>query len=360
MNTSSALEARYRRLLTLLPTAYRERRAEEMLGVLLDGATEGRRWPRAVEVASLAGLAVRLRTGAPGGSVRASAFGEVLQRLALAGLIIQALYYASVFGEITMPNQAGNYSAWSGMNLLTTVMVLCEIALPTATLVCLVRGRSRAGRALAVVGLGSVCVVFSASLAVDSSLVFLFPWELLMSVAAPVTISLTATAAVLLGFHRDAPAAAAPGRWLKILAVSLLLVLACTAASQLLANHGSALAGWVDAAAHLIVSPIAPAVAVLFGFSGARRPVIWSSGLLLVSVPVVALAVPAIVLLLEHMSLVILTRGGPAMMVGNVQESAWEAIVTELILAAACWSAMRRHGRPAPSAKSRAGGFRVT
>jgi hypothetical protein len=340
----------------LLPAAYRERRGEEMLGVLLDGATEGRRRPRAVEAASLAGLAVRLRTGAPGGSVRASAFGEVLQRLALAGMIIQALYYASVFGEFT----GVGHPAWSGTNLLTTAMVLCEIVLPTATLVCLVRGRSRAGRALAVVGLGSVCVVFGASLAVDSSLVFLFPWELLMSVAAPVTISLMTTTAVLLGFHRDAPAAAAPGRWLKILAVSLPLVSACTAASQLLADHGSALAGWVAAAAHLIVSPIAPAVAVLFGLSGARRPVIWSSGLLLVSVPVVALAVPAIVLLLEHMSLVILTRGGPAMMVGSAQESAWEAIVTELILAVVCWSAMRRHGRPAPSAKSRAGGFRVT
>jgi hypothetical protein len=346
VNASSALEARYRRLLMLLPTAYRERRGEEMLGVLLDGATEGRRWPRAVEAASLAGLAVRLRTGAPGGSVRASAFGEVSQRLALAGLMIQALYYASVFGEFT----AAGHPAWSGMNLLTTAMVLGEIALPTATLVCLVRGRSRAGRVLAVVGLGSVCVVFGASLAVDSSLVFLLPWVLLMSVAAPVTISLTATAAVLLGFHRDAPAAAAPSRWLRILAVSLPLVLACTAASQLLANQGSASAGWVAAAAHLIVSPIAPAVAVLFGLSGGRRPVVWSSGLLLVSVPVVALAVPAIVLLLEHMSLVILTRGGPAIMVGSMQDSAWEAIVTELILAVACWSAMRRHGRPAPSA----------
>jgi hypothetical protein len=60
---ADVLEARYRRILTLLPAAYREHRGEEMISTLLDGAPRGRRWPSIAELASLAALAIRLRVG---------------------------------------------------------------------------------------------------------------------------------------------------------------------------------------------------------------------------------------------------------------------------------------------------------
>jgi hypothetical protein len=256
LSTLNVLEPRYRRLLTLLPSAYRERRAEEMLGMLLDGAAEGQRWPRAAEAASLAGLAVRLRTGAAGGSPRASAFGEVLQRFAPAGLIIQTLYYASIFGELLMASGGGLFPGQSGLGLFSIALIGSETALPAAALVCL-------------------------------------------------------------------------------------------AAAQFLEDHGRESGGWLGAVAHVIVSPIVPAVAVMFGVSRAGRPVILSSRLLLLGVP--AVAIPLASLLIGHMSPANMELG-PGLLGGNLIEVAWEAIVTQLILAVACWSAIRRGPRPMRSA----------
>jgi hypothetical protein len=352
-NTVDILESRYRRLLTLLPNSYRERRAEEMLGMLLDGAAEGQRWPRAAEVASLAGLAVRLRTGAAGGSLRAAAFGEVLQRFALAGLMIQTLYFASILGEIVAASQTGMFPGWSGLGLSSITLVGCATAMPAAALVCLVRGRSRTGRVLAVLSALLTCAEIGLSLAAAGPMAFVFPAQLL-SLLAPLAISLVAATAVLLGFHRDAPPAAAPGRWLRILAVSLPFVLVCMTAAQFLEDHGRDSGMWVGAVAHVIVSPIVPAVAVMFGVSRAGRPVIWSTSLLLLSVPVMAVAIPLASLLIDHMSLENLDLG-PGLLGGSLIEVAWEAIVTQLILAIACWSAIRHDPRPPLSTPGLAG-----
>jgi hypothetical protein len=351
---AGSLESRYRRLLTLLPRSYREQRAEEMLGLLLDGAAEGQRWPRAAEAASLVGLAVRLRTGAAGGSERAAAFGEVLQRFALAGLIVQALYYATLVAEIVVLNVTEPaYAAWPVRDVLIAAAVGAEAVLPVAALVCLVRGRIRAGRVLAVLSLGAVCAQVGVSSFTDG-VVFIFPLPQILTVVAPVVISLMGTTAVLFGFHRDAPDAAAPGRWLRVLEISLPVVLVCTGASQLLEDHGSTASSWMAAAAHLVVAPITPAAAVLFGFSRARRPVIWSTGLLVLSVPVMAVATPLVILLLDHMSLQNL-QPGPTLIGQSLPELAWEAVVTQLILGAACWSAIRRDPRPALSGPGLAG-----
>jgi hypothetical protein len=52
--TSSAdLERRYRRLLVLYPKAFREQHEQEVLSVLMAGATDGQRWPRASDCADL-------------------------------------------------------------------------------------------------------------------------------------------------------------------------------------------------------------------------------------------------------------------------------------------------------------------
>jgi hypothetical protein len=62
------LERRYRGLLEWYPAAYRAEYGEEMLGVLLDGAREGQRYPAPAEAANLirSALSLRLGRGAPG------------------------------------------------------------------------------------------------------------------------------------------------------------------------------------------------------------------------------------------------------------------------------------------------------
>src|SRR6185437_15949141 len=60
---SETLERRYRKLLRILPQYYRRAREEELLGVLMEGVVEGRRWPEAREALSLARLGVRVRLG---------------------------------------------------------------------------------------------------------------------------------------------------------------------------------------------------------------------------------------------------------------------------------------------------------
>jgi hypothetical protein len=61
------LERRYRRLLVFYPRRYRRRHADEIVAVLLDGASAGQRRPRVAEAASLAwsGLGMRLRPNLP-------------------------------------------------------------------------------------------------------------------------------------------------------------------------------------------------------------------------------------------------------------------------------------------------------
>jgi hypothetical protein len=67
MRGSGYLERRYRRLLAFYPRRYRRRHEEEILAVLLEGASAGQRRPRWAEAASLvrSGLAMRLRPGVP-------------------------------------------------------------------------------------------------------------------------------------------------------------------------------------------------------------------------------------------------------------------------------------------------------
>jgi hypothetical protein len=71
MNGQSMLERRYRRLLRWYPAAHRAQHGEEMIGVLLDAARPGQRWPGVIESANLvrSGVQIWLRrvpSGDPG------------------------------------------------------------------------------------------------------------------------------------------------------------------------------------------------------------------------------------------------------------------------------------------------------
>jgi hypothetical protein len=67
MNDSQTLERRYRRLVGLYPSKFRQAREDEMVAVLMAGAHDGQRWPRLREVTNLSRHAApsRLHDGPP-------------------------------------------------------------------------------------------------------------------------------------------------------------------------------------------------------------------------------------------------------------------------------------------------------
>src|ERR1700729_1284325 len=97
---SSDLERRYRRVLRLLPSWYRQQWEEDMVAAFLDSWLTGDPYtdrcvlefckPEWQEVASVAGLAARMHLGGPG-TARRHAWGQALRRAVLAVLLLHAV-----------------------------------------------------------------------------------------------------------------------------------------------------------------------------------------------------------------------------------------------------------------------------
>lgn len=136
------LERRYRRVLRLLPADYRAVWEEDMVDTFLlsrqpeqpedvddpDFEEEFGR-PDRTEVASVVRLAMRLRLGGIGAPTRSFARGEVVRRVALAGLLVHAV--AAVVGVATL-SVSRNYevSALSAVwSLIALVWVGSYLAL---------------------------------------------------------------------------------------------------------------------------------------------------------------------------------------------------------------------------------------
>jgi hypothetical protein len=102
---SGDLERRYRRVLRLLPGWYRKRWEQDMIAAFLDSWLTGDpeddeyiSWaagPSWAEVASVAGLAIRLHLGGPG-TPRRYAWGHALRRAVLAVLLVHAVLAVNV------------------------------------------------------------------------------------------------------------------------------------------------------------------------------------------------------------------------------------------------------------------------
>ncbi len=276
---ADVLEARYRRILTLLPAAYREHRGEEMISTLLDGAPRGRRWPSLAELASLAALAIRLRVGAPGGTRRAVAVGEILRRTALTGLL-----------------SLGLWTGWNGVDNLVVLWLERRYArhLPGLTLeswlatstvpplvylgafVALLVGRRRLGRFLSVAQAGYIgfAVTRHDSFLVLSDRMALFALSLLIAVAAGSA------------FHREAPRMPTPRRWLVSAAGLAGIILTVSGVYSALAFPPSPPdAQLAEEIAGVVGGPLVPALAALFGLSRARRSPIWPAALLTLGAP---------------------------------------------------------------------------
>ncbi len=107
---SSDLERRYRRVLRLLPGWYRERWEDDMAAAFLDSWLTGdpaadeyiskMAGPSSAEVASVAGLAVRLHLGGPG-TPRRYAWGQAIRRAVLAMLLVHAVLGLNVLVRVT-------------------------------------------------------------------------------------------------------------------------------------------------------------------------------------------------------------------------------------------------------------------
>jgi hypothetical protein len=102
---SSDLERRYRRVLRLLPGWYRQRWEQDMVAAFLDSWLTGdpaadeyitrAAGPSWAEVASVAGLAVRLHLGGPG-TARRHAWGQAIRRAVLMVLLVHAVLAVDV------------------------------------------------------------------------------------------------------------------------------------------------------------------------------------------------------------------------------------------------------------------------
>jgi len=231
----SELERRYRRVLRLLPAAYRGAWEEEMVATLLarmatDDPEEAEyrdccgRPPRS-EVASIVGLAVRLRLGGMDAPPRSRLWGQAVRLAAVVALLAfavpaarggwQLLWHAGWLPWPALPADVMDLThPWAGWQVAGTVAWLPWVFAYLA----LVAGRRRWAGALAGLGL-LMPFALDLLLAVATPDPFpptSMPYTWLMAIVATGVVVL----ALVAGFHRDAPPLR-PGPWLLALAAGV-------------------------------------------------------------------------------------------------------------------------------------------
>ncbi len=211
------LERRYRRLLRLLPGFYRQAWEDDMVAAFLAGALPadpedaefvaeyGR--PDFAEVASIVGLAVRLRLGGAGAPPRSLAWGEAVRRVALAGMLTHAVNALAGLGALL----------WLADGALDQNAMMWSLAGLgwVAAYLALVLGYRRQARGLA----GASLVVFVTTTGIDLAATggaHLVSHTAGLLVAAVPVIALAA-------FHQQAPPVQ-PRPWLIALPVGTVLV----------------------------------------------------------------------------------------------------------------------------------------
>ncbi len=158
------LERRYRRLVRLLPAGYRAEWEEDMVGTFLSSRRQGDPdvdpdfdsdfdaeygRPDWREVASVAGLAVRLRLGGVHAPPRSFVRGEVVRGVALAGLLVHAV--GAVVGVVSLLLAQVRFPAYA-VSDVDTVAALLGL-LWAGSYLALVSGHRRAAVWLGVTGM---------------------------------------------------------------------------------------------------------------------------------------------------------------------------------------------------------------
>ena len=163
---TSPLERRYRRLLRLLPAAYRHERAGEMVDTLLTGREQRPdpgldRGPGLAETIAVLGLAVRVRFSATS-PARALALGTTGLGVALTGLALAQI--VAVQRLVSLAGMAGGPFGGVISVLHVGLLVTGYLAVP-ATVVAVLRGRTVPARVLGVLALvPGAAVIASAAL----------------------------------------------------------------------------------------------------------------------------------------------------------------------------------------------------
>jgi hypothetical protein len=229
---SGDLERRYRRVLRLLPGWYRLRWEEDMVAAFLDGWLTGdpetdeyirkAAGPSWAEVASVAGLAVRLHLRGPG-TPRRYAWGQAVRRAVLTVLLVHAVVAVDILVLLAWGRRLAGWlhvlpqslvvvsppSGWPAVYYLVNVTWI-------VTFVTLALGRYRTARVLAALAiLPSLVAVLQAQFTGIMPAPF-GPWSFWILLDLVPVLAMTA-------FHRDAPPAAR-GPWLLALPAGYVVV----------------------------------------------------------------------------------------------------------------------------------------
>jgi hypothetical protein len=229
---SSDLERRYRRVLRLLPGWYRKQWEQDMIAAFLDSwltgdpeADEYITWaagPSWAEVASVAGLAIRLHLGGPG-TPRRYAWGHALRRAVLAVLLVHAVLAVNVLVLLVWSRRLAGWlhvlpaslvvvspgSVWPAVYYLVSVAWI-------AIFVSLALGHYRTARVLAALAIVPGLVALLQAQLTGIRPAPFGPWVFWVLLDLAPVLAMTA-------FHRDARPAA-PGPWLLALPAGYVLV----------------------------------------------------------------------------------------------------------------------------------------
>jgi hypothetical protein len=296
----SLLEVRYRTVLRLLPASYRADREEEMVDTYLESAVgdsdpDALR-PTLAEVASVAGLALRVRLGGVGSAPRFFVWGQAVRLAALLGLlghaagsVLGAFYRLRLNGALGAPPDLGiEYDTAFGAPgsptriwfSLTTVLVLLWIP----AFVLLVLGRRRPAKVFALLAaaptvagmLREVVLTVRGSTTLETFWISQLHGLLVM---VPLL-------ALLAGFHRDAPVTREARRWLAGMGA----LGAGTLGVALLAGDNLYSFGWVDGAGLFCLFLIGAGLVygAMFGTGRERYDPAWPMALVALTLPVLA------------------------------------------------------------------------
>jgi hypothetical protein len=332
----NAVAVSYQRVLMLLPRSYREQRGEEILGTLLDAAQdEGRSRPAIKEILSILSLSLILRTGAPGGGTRAEAFGALLRRVALAGLLLQsAIYVVYTFGLAQeadaywrFGNSGGSAAHYLAVAALyEAVEEAVAVLAVSLALLSLASGRRRSGLALAAVG--PLSMVVGVSVRFGDPFSPGLTWSTNGTYLALLGLGLLSLIAAALGFHQ-ADATRSARRWIiALIAVDGVLL----AVNAIVGQTHLDIPG-----IQFLLPTICVVPAVAFAAWAARSSPIWPLALLATGAPGLALLPRTITDLGEGMRIV-----GPGVS-GTSDALGTESLIGEVLFAGILAWSLYRH-----------------
>jgi hypothetical protein len=240
---SGDLERRCRRVLRLLPGWYRQQWEQDMVAAFLDSWLTGdpaadaciskAAGPGWAEVASVAGLAVRLHLGGPGTPGR-RAWGQALRRAVLAVLLVHAVLAVDVLVFLVwgrrlagwLPAPPGSLAV-APAGVWATVYCLVGVAWITG-FVSLALGDYRTARVLAALAIVPGLVALLQARLTGIMPAPFGPWAFWVLAGLAPVLAMTA-------FHRDAPPAGSRS-WLLALPAGYLLVYGPLLALQVTGN----------------------------------------------------------------------------------------------------------------------------